>query len=164
LWVEHRVFLTESLKHLRPICCRWRQQSEKKEKNMSRRKIAGFVAGLTVFGAVFASAASLGGITSGNVSAEDAVVASCDTDGVSTTYASSWDATDERYEVTSVTVSNISDNCDGRTISVSLTDSTGAQIGSGTNTVPGVLVTTVAVSMSTAASAEATVGVHVSIA
>jgi hypothetical protein len=132
--------------------------------NVSRRKIAGAIAGLTVFGAVFASAASLGGITSGNVSAEGAVVGSCDTDGVTTAYASSWDPTDERYEVTSVTVAGISDNCDGRTISVSLTDSTGAQIGSGTNTVPGLLVTSVAVSMSPAASAEATVGVHVSIA
>jgi hypothetical protein len=131
---------------------------------MSRRTIAGVVAGLTVFGAVFAAAASLGGITGGTVGADDAVVSSCDTDGVTTSYASAWDATDERYEVTSVTVSNISDNCDGRTISVSLTDSTGAQIGSGTNTVPGVLVTSVSVSMSPAASAEATVGVHVSIA
>lgn len=131
---------------------------------MSRRKIAGIVAGFTVFGTVFGSAASLGGITSGNVSADQATVNSCDTDGVTTAYASSWDATDERYEVTSVTVSNISDNCDGRTISVSLTDSTGAQIGSGTNTVPGALVQSVAVTMSTAASAQSTVGVHVSIA
>ncbi len=131
---------------------------------MSRRTIAAVVAGFTVFGAVFASAASLGGITSGNVSADNTSVTSCDTDGVTTAYASSWDATDERYEVTSVTVSGISDNCDGRTISVSLTDVGGAQIGSGTNTVPGALITSVNVSMSTAASAKDTVGVHVSIA
>jgi hypothetical protein len=127
--------------------------------NVSRRKIAGVIAGLTVFGAVFASAASLGGITSGQVGADDAAVTSCDTDGVTTAYTTSWDGTDDRYEVTSVTVSGIAAACTTKTLSVSLTDGTG-QIGSGTGTVVG---TSLAVTMSPAASAEATTGVHVAI-
>lgn len=132
---------------------------------MRRRTIAGVLAGLTVFGVVFAMAASLGGITSGRVGADDAAVASCDTDGVTTSYASSWDATDRRYEVTSVTVSGISNTCDGQTLSVSLTDSSNAQLGSGSVAIPSdVLVTQVTVSLSTAASAELTTGVHVAIA
>jgi hypothetical protein len=132
---------------------------------MSRRTIAGILAGLTVFGAVFAMAASLGGITSGSVGADDAAVASCDTDGVTTTYTSSWDATDERYEVTGVTVGGINNNCDARTLSVSLTDTSGAQIGSGSVTVPtDVLAFTASVTLSPAASAELTTGVHVAIA
>jgi hypothetical protein len=130
-----------------------------------RRTIAGVLAGLTVFGVVFAMAASLGGITSGRVGADDAAVASCDTDGVTTSYASSWDATDRRYEVTSVTVSGIANLCDGQTLSVSLTDSTNAQLGSGSVAIPSdVLATQVTVSLSTAASAELTTGVHVAIA
>ncbi len=131
---------------------------------MSRRTIAGVLAGLTVFGAVFAMAANLGGITSGQVGADSATVAACDDDGVSTTYASSWDATDERYEVTSVTVSGIADACDARTLSVSLTDSTGAQLGAGSMAIPTAAATAVTVSLSTAASAELTEGVHVVIA
>lgn len=132
---------------------------------MSRRTIAGLFGGLTVFGAVFAAAASLGGITSGNVGADNAAVASCDTDGVSTSYASSWDATDKRYEVTSVTVSGIANACDGKSLSVSLTDSAGAQIGTGSVTIPtDALATNASVSLSTAASAKDTVGVHASIA
>ena len=132
---------------------------------MSRRTIAGVLAGLVVFGAVFAMAASLGGITSGRVGADDAAVASCDTDGVTTSYATSWDATDERYEVTSVTVSGIANLCDGQTLSVSLTDAGGAQLGSGSIAVPSdVLATAVTVSLSSAASAELAVGVHVAIA
>jgi hypothetical protein len=132
---------------------------------MNRRTLAGILAGLTVFGAVFAMAASLGGITSGTVGADDAVVASCDTDGVTTDYASSWDATDERYEVTAVTVGGINNNCDGKTLSVSLTDESGAQIGSGSVTVPtDLLAFTATVTLSTAASAELTTGVHVAIA
>ena len=132
---------------------------------MSRRTIAGVIAGLTVFGVVFAMAANLGGITSGQVGADDAIVTSCDTDGVTTSYASSWDATDGRYEVTSVTVTGIADTCDGETLSVSLTDTAGAQIGSGSVTIPtaaGAFSATV--SLSTAASAELTEGVHVVIA
>jgi hypothetical protein len=132
---------------------------------VSRRTIAGVLAGLTVFGAVFAMAASLGGITSGKVGADNAAVASCDTDGVTTSYASSWDATDERYEVTSVTVSGIANTCDGQTLSVSLTDTGGTQLGSGSTAIPSDgAATSVAVSLSTAASAELTEGVHVVIA
>jgi hypothetical protein len=132
---------------------------------MSRRTIAGILAALAVFGVVFAMAANLGGITSGQVGADDAIVSSCDTDGVTTSYASSWDATDGRYEITSVTVTGIDDACDGDTLSVSLTNSTGAQIGSGSVTVPtaaGAFSATVA--LSSAASAELTEGVHVVIA
>ena len=134
---------------------------------MSRRTIAGVVAGVTVFGAVFASAASLGGITSGQVGADDAAVTSCDTDGVTTSYATSWDAGDDRYEVTSVTVSGIANACDGRTLSVSLLDavSNGNQIGSGSVTVPSdALATQATVTLSPAASAELTAAVHASIA
>jgi hypothetical protein len=130
---------------------------------MSRRTIAGVIAGLTVFGTVFAMAANLGGITSTQVGADSAPVTACDDDGVTTSYASSWDATDERYEVTSVTVGGIANTCDGRTLSVSLTDSTGAQIGTGTVTVPSDILAFTA-TVSTAASAEATEEVHVVIA
>ncbi len=131
---------------------------------MRRRTIAGILAGLTVFGGVFAMASSLNGITSGSVGADDAVVASCDGDGVTTTYASSWDATDKRYEVTSVTVGGINNTCDAKTLNVSLTDSSGAQIGSGSVTVPtNALATDATVTLSSAASVEATEGVHVAI-
>jgi hypothetical protein len=132
---------------------------------MRRRSIAGILAGLTVFGGVFAMASSLNGITSGSVGADDAVVASCDTDGVTTSYTSAWDATDERYEVTGVTVTGINNNCDAKTLSVSLTDVSGAQIGSGSVTVPtDALAFTASVTLSTAASAELTTGIHVAIA
>ena len=126
---------------------------------MSKRTIAGVVAGLTVFGAVFASAASLGGITSGQVGADDAAVASCDTDGVTTAYTTAWDTNDRRYEISQVTVSGIAAACLTKTLSVVLSDGT-AQIGSGTATV---LTASQAVPMSPAASAEASVEVHVAI-
>jgi hypothetical protein len=141
-------------------------ETRAKEKlEVSRRHIAALLGALTVFGAVFAMAASLGGITSGQVGADNTSVTSCDTDGVTTSYATSWDGTDDRYEVTSVTVTNINNACDGRTLSVSLTDSTSNQIGSGSVAVPtDALGTSATVTLSTAASAKDTVGVHAAIA
>jgi hypothetical protein len=79
-------------------------------------------------------AASLGGITGGKVGADNTTVASCDTDGVTTSYATSWDATNKRYSVSSVTVGGANDACDGETVSLSITDASGTQLGSGTLT------------------------------
>jgi len=128
---------------------------------MRRRTVLALIVSLMVFGSLYAMAASLGGITSDSVGADSAVVASCDTNGVTTAYVTAWDATDERYEITSVTVGGVADTCDGRTLSVNLTDPTGAQIGSGTFVIPTSVATSFAVTMSTAPSAELTEGVNI---
>ncbi len=130
---------------------------------MRNRTGVALLAALLVFGGVLAMAASLGGITSSRVGADNATVAACDTDGVTTSYSTAWDPTDERYEISSVTVSGVANACDGQTLSVSLTDSTGAQIGSGGGVIPvDALTTAFTVSLSAAASDSA--GVHVLIA
>ena len=131
---------------------------------MRKRTLLALLVSLTVFGSLYAMAASLGGITSDSVGADAAVVASCDTDGVTSAYATSWDATDKRYEITSVTVGGVADTCDGRTLSVSLTDSSGAQIGTGTLSIPTSGATSFAVTMTTAPSAKLTEGVNILIA
>lgn len=128
---------------------------------MKKRVLIAVLAALIVFAGVLAMAASLGGITSATVGADDTVVASCDTDGVTAGYTTAWDATDERYEVTAVTIGGVSDTCDGQTMSVSLTDSSGAQIGAGSVALPTSAATSHTVTLSTAASAEATVGLHI---
>lgn len=132
-----------------------------KARRMRKRVLISILAGLIVFAGVLAMAASLGGITSTTVGADNTVVASCDTNGVTTSYATGWDATDERYEITSVTVGGVNDACDGQTLSVSLTDSTGAQIGSGSLSIPTSVATSHTVTMSPAPSAKLTEGVHV---
>lgn len=131
---------------------------------MRKRILLAVLAGLLVFSGVFAIAASLGGVTSTKVGADNTAVASCDTDGVSSSYTTAWDATDKRYEITSVTVSGVNDACDGQSLSVSLTDSTGAQIGTGTLAIPTSAATAFTVSLSTAPSAKLTEGIHVLIA
>jgi hypothetical protein len=128
---------------------------------MRKRALIAILAGLMVFASVTALAASLGGITSDDVGADSAVVASCDTDGVTASYATGWDTTDRRYEITAVTVGGVNDACDGDTLGVSLTDASGTQLGSGTLTIPASAATSFSVTMSPAPSAELTEGVHV---
>ena len=72
-----------------------------------------------------------------------------------------WDATDERYEITAVTVGGIDGACNGLIAYVTLTDAGGAQIAAGNATVAGV---SQAVSVAPNAGVEVTLGVHVLIA
>lgn len=132
---------------------------------MNKRTLIAVVAGLLVFAGAFAFAAGFGGFTTGDVGAANTAVAACDTDGVSTSYsASSWDPTDKKYEVASVTVSGVADTCDGDVMKVSVTDSTGAQISEGTlSPIPTSGATSFNVSLGSAASAADILGVHVSI-
>jgi hypothetical protein len=126
-----------------------------------RRTIIAILVALAVFGTVYGLAASLGGVTSNAVGADNVAVTSCDSDGVSSGYTTAWDATDKRYEVTAVTVSGVSDTCDGQTLSVSLTDAAGVQLGTGSVSIPTSVATSFAVTLSTAASAKLTEGIHV---
>jgi hypothetical protein len=127
---------------------------------MKKRVITSLVAALTVFGVVFAMAASLGGINSSSLGADDAVVASCDTNGVSTSYTVSYNSTSPAgYKVTGVSVSGIAAACDGGTMKVVLTGSGNASLGEVTSTVSGTS-TTLDFSSSNVL-AESVTGVHV---
>jgi hypothetical protein len=132
---------------------------------MRRRTLLALALSLAIFGGVFATANTLNGINSPSVSADNTTVASCDPDGVTTSYGTTWDTTDKRYEIASVTVSGVADTCDGETLSVSLTDSAGVQIGSGSVAIPTSAATSFAINpLTTQPSAKLTEGIHVLIA
>lgn len=101
-----------------------------------KRIIIAVAVALAVFGGTFAFAASLGGVTTGTVGDSATVVASCDTDGVNTSFsAPAWDGTLKRYGVTVLSVTSINTACNGDTIKVTLTDSGGASLGEATGSV-----------------------------
>ena len=127
-----------------------------------KRIIVAILAGLTVFGAVFAMAATLNGITGQKLGADDAAVASCDTDGVTSDYTSAWDATDKRYEVGTVTIGGVADACDGGTLKVTLADGTGS-INEMTLAIPASAAVSFNLTPSPAPASEAVAAVHVSI-
>jgi hypothetical protein len=134
---------------------------------MSRKRIVlGLMAGAMVFSVVIGMAASLGGITSGSLGADDAVVASCDTNGVTTSYTTSYGTGGTAgYHVGNVVVGGIADACDGDNLSVSLTGSGGTSLDEQTATVPSGAGTSATVSFAASnVLAESVTGVHVVIA
>jgi len=85
-----------------------------------RRALIAFIVGVMVFAIVFAVAASLS-VTSSSLGAGTGTVASCDTNGVATSYDTTYDATAVGYEVTTVHVTGIATpGCDGLTMKVTL--------------------------------------------
>ena len=122
------------------------------------------LAALTAFSTVIAMAATLGGLAPATLGAEDSPVISCDANGVATSYTSDWDATDERYEVSDVIVEGVSDACDGLTVKVTLTDSTGAALSEGTYALPADATVNHTVALAAGVSTEAVSSVHVTIA
>lgn len=131
------------------------------EGHVKRVLIAG-VAGLVAVGAVSASAASFGTVTSDGLGAAAEAVASCDSDGITVDYTVAYDAAAAIYEVSSVELSGVDAGCDGLTYDVALSDGT-SSLGSATGTVS---LTTGAMSIdvsSSNASAEAVTDVALAI-
>ena len=91
---------------------------------MKRTIVAG-IAGLAIAGGVFASAASLGGVSSANLGSSATVVASCDTDGVKLDYSTAYDASTGAYHVNEIKLDGIADTCKGQSIEVSLKNADG---------------------------------------
>lgn len=84
------------------------------------RLLAAIIAGVTVFATVFAVAASLS-VTSSTLGAGTGAVASCDTDGVTTSYTVGYTAAAGGYTVENVDVTGIATpGCDGKTMKVTL--------------------------------------------
>jgi hypothetical protein len=92
------------------------------------RLIIAIITGLTVFSTVFAVAASLN-VTAATLGAGTGTVASCDTDGVATSFDTAYSAAAAGYKVTTVHVSGITTPaCDGRTMKVTLVGASDAAL------------------------------------
>ena len=98
---------------------------------MKRILAAGAAAAVVLVG-VLAMAASLGGVSSTTLGADSTVVASCDTDGVTSSYNVSYDPTDSRDEVVSTVVGGVAVGCAGKSLTVTLTNGAGAVLDTAT--------------------------------
>jgi len=103
----------------------------------ARKTLFALVLALTIFGAVYGFAATLN-VGSNQLSAGNATVASCQASGTPTgTYSIAYDSTLPGYKVSNVNVTGIDAGCNGKTITVNLTSSTNASLGSITGTISG---------------------------
>lgn len=90
-----------------------------------KRAIVATLTAVTVFGGVygFATTANIGSSAMG---AGGAVVQSCQSEEMTSSYGTSWSTTDKAYRVTSITVGGITEGCDDHAIGVALTGGSGA--------------------------------------
>ncbi len=105
----------------------------RKKKN-SRKSLAIALGIVGVAGLSMASAAQLS-VTSNDVSAGTADVVSCDTDGVTVSYTTAFAAT--QYEVSDIDVTGVAAACVGDTISITVRNSGGTTIFTGSQVVSG---------------------------
>lgn len=101
------------------------------------RIVLAAAAGIVAVGAVSASAASLGGITSESVGVDNAVVASCDSDGIDVDYTVSYFADDSTYIIDTVDLSGIAGPCNTLPYSLTLSGAGGTSLGDDTGVVSG---------------------------
>ena len=102
---------------------------------LRRKPILSLVVGGVLFSSAFAFAASLT-VGTNSLGAGNAAVGSCDTDGVTTSYTTAYDAALPGYKIATVTVGGIDATaCANRALRVDLANASNASIGSGTATI-----------------------------
>lgn len=102
---------------------------------MKKKTLFAFVLALTIFGAVYGFAATLN-LSTNQLSAGNATVASCQTTTPVASYAVVYDSTLGGYKVGTVTVTSLDAPCATKTVSVTLTGAAGANLNTITGVVP----------------------------
>jgi hypothetical protein len=90
---------------------------------MNKKALAAF-GGLAAFGILTASAASLGGLTSSSLGADQTVIASCDTNGIQLTYTNTYVPATNSYSTTAVTMAGVDPTCATKAFRLSLSNGT----------------------------------------
>ncbi len=86
------------------------------------KKVLAAVGGLAAFGILTASAASLGGLTSSSLGADNTVIASCDTDGITMTNTNAYDAATNAYKTGSISLAGVNAACNAKAYKLTLSD------------------------------------------
>lgn len=104
-----------------------------------RRYLLALVALSAAGGVTMASAASIGTVDADDLGAGVAMVASCDTDGVKTSFTTAYFASSPEgyHAVVEVVVSEIAAPCNGQDVHVTVTEAGGTELGSGSGEVAG---------------------------
>ncbi len=93
------------------------------------KKILAGVAAFGAFGALTASASTLGGLRSTSLGASANVVASCDTDGIDIAYSeNAYNAGTNDYRTNAVTLSGVNANCQGKAFRLTLSNPTASLV------------------------------------
>ncbi len=88
---------------------------------MNKKALAAF-GGLAAFGILTASAASLGGLTSSSLGADQTVIATCDSTGITMAYTTAYVPATNSYVTTAVNLSNVDASCGTKAFKLTLSD------------------------------------------
>jgi hypothetical protein len=102
---------------------------------MKKKTLFAFVLAITIFGAVYGFAATLN-LSTNQLSAGNATVASCQATTPVASYAVAYDSTLGGYKVGTVTVTSLDAACATKAVSVTLTGAAGANLNTITGVVP----------------------------
>lgn len=129
---------------------------------MRKRLLVAVAVGTAVFAGAYAMAASLS-VSSTRLGSGNAVVPSCDTDGVTTTYTVQYNTTGTAgYKIDTADISGVAPACNGGSMKITLTGASDAPLAERTQAVSSA--TSYSVGFSAAGvSAAAVTGVHVTI-
>lgn len=105
--------------------------------SVHRALVSGAFAVAVGAGVIAASAATLGGITTTELGAENTVVAACDLDGINIAYQHAYNASSQAFVVSSAVVSAIDPGCANQKLDVELTGTAGASVATGTQVTVG---------------------------
>lgn len=104
-----------------------------RRRRATRRKVVALtVVGLGIAGLGLASAAQLT-LTSGALGAGTTVVASCDNDGVTVRFGTTFQASAKGYAVSQVKLTGVADACKGQAVTVDLLSADPADAAAGTS-------------------------------
>ena len=102
---------------------------------MRKKTLFAFILALTIFGAVYGFAATLN-LSTNQLSAGNATVASCQSTTPVASYAVAYDSTLGGYKVGTVTVTSLDAACATKNVSVTLTGAAGVNLNTVTGVVP----------------------------
>jgi hypothetical protein len=108
--------------------------------NKPRKLALAVLASITIAGIAGASASSLGGLGSSSLGSDDAITASCDTDGMTISYDTTFIANtatpgDGANAVTAVNFARVNSNCDTLSATLTLVGASNSVIRTETTTV-----------------------------
>jgi hypothetical protein len=99
------------------------------------KKVMAACGGLAAFGVLTAAAASLGGLSSSSLGADQTVVASCDSDGMVLSYTNTYSATPGTYTVSAVVATGVASTCSAKNFNLTLSGTGGTSLGAYSGTV-----------------------------
>lgn len=108
----------------RPLDAAFATRSDRKKKKRNVLLIVGVAAALGSIGSVFAASISINSGNAISFSQGTTTIAACDTDGITAALGAYYSTADSKFNLDTISLTGVSDNCDGKVLTLVLYDGT----------------------------------------